>query len=310
VRAILAFGLGTLLCAASCELDFDRFEPTAGGVQGTSGDGSFADVGAGGVDAPAGDGPISRADGAGLDGVTNRTDASAPDAPSSSDADAGSIDVASDADSLSVGLVALYLFDETGGTSAADSSGNGYTASLVGGATFSSGLQNNALTLSGNGQYVSLPAGVLNGLTSFSVSTWINQSASPVWARVFDFGTGTTAYMFLTPNSGNTLRFSITTMGFNREQQVNAPMVATGSWQQVALTLSGNTGVLYANGVEVGRTTNMTLNPSSIAPTTQQWIGRSEFAPDPYFAGQIDNFRIYSRALSAAEVQARFAARR
>jgi hypothetical protein len=199
------------------------------------------------------------------------------------------------------------LFDETGGTNAADSSGNGYTAKLVGGASFSSGLQNNALTLSGNSQYVSLPAGVLNGLTSFSVSAWINENTSPVWARVFDFGSGTMSYMFLTPNSGSGLRFAITTMGAASEQQINAGTVATGSWVHVAVTLSGNTGVLYMGGAEVGRTTNMTLDASSIGSTTQRWIGRSEYAADPYFAGQMDNFRIYSRALSAAEVRALYA---
>jgi hypothetical protein len=190
---------------------------------------------------------------------------------------------------------------------ASDSSGNGNTARLMGGATFSSGLQNNALTLSGNNQYVSLPAGVLNGLASFSVCAWISENMSPVWARVFDFGSGTTSYMFLTPNSGNGLRFSITTMGAANEQQINAGTVTTGSWQHVAVTLSGSMGVLYINGAEVGRTSNMTLNASSIGATTQRWIGRSEYAADPYFAGQMDNFRVYNRALSAAEVQALYA---
>jgi hypothetical protein len=298
-------------------MDFNRYEPTGAGAQGSSSGGSSQDGGAAGLDAPAGDGTLSGADanrpfdgssGQGSDAAVDRgVEASASDASGTSDADGGPVDAAGDSASVDLGLVALYLFDETGGTSAADSSGNGNTATLMGGATFSSGLQNNALTLSGNGQYVSLPAGVLNALTSFSVSAWINQSASPVWARVFDFGTGTNAYMFLTPNSGAGLRFAITTMGAAREQQINATTVAAGSWQQVAVTLSGNTGILYINGAEVGRTTNMTLNPSSIGSTTQRWIGRSEYAADPYFAGKMDNFRVYSRALSAAEVQTLYA---
>jgi hypothetical protein len=34
------------------------------------------------------------------------------------------------------------------------------------------------------------------------------------------------------------------------------------------------------------------------------WFGRSEFPGDPYLDGQLDNVRIYSRALTAGEVQA------
>ena len=212
---------------------------------------------------------------------------------------------ANDGGSLTVGLVVFYPFDETGGTTAADASGNNRTATLMGGATFAGGLQNNAVTMNGANQYVSLPNGIVSGLTSFSICAWVKLGAAPSWSRIFDFGTGTSAYMFLTPNStSNTVRFSITTGGFNQEQQLNAPALATGSWQHVAVTLAASTGTLYINGVRGAQSTTMTVNPMSLGATTQDWLGRSEFAGDPYLTGQIDNFRIYDRALSAAEVQA------
>jgi hypothetical protein len=145
----------------------------------------------------------------------------------------------------------------------------------------------------------------VSGLTSFSISAWVKLSAAPAWSRIFDFGTGTNAYMFLTPNStSSTLRFGITTGGFGQEQQLNAPALATGSWQHVAVTLAASTGTLYINGVRGAQSTTMTVNAVSLGATTQDWLGRSEFAGDPYLSGQIDNLRIYDRALSAAEVQA------
>jgi hypothetical protein len=298
-----------------------------GGVEGNfqSGDGwGLATDGASGADAakvtdaePDRNAATDGHESGGLDGGADVMDAQsdtatpdvASDVPSDSETDAGpetGVDT-SDGGDITSGLVAFYKFDETSGTSAADSSGNGYTGTLLGGATFSSGLQNNAVTLSGRNEYVSLPRGIVSGLTSFSMCTWVNLSAVTTWSRIFDFGTGTTAYMFLTPNSGAGVRFSVTTGGPAQEQQMNAATLATGSWQQVAVTLAANTGTLYVNGVQVAQNTSMTLNPASLGTTTQNWLGRSEFAGDPYLNGQIDNLRVYDRALSAAEVQSLYA---
>ncbi len=65
-------------------------------------------------------------------------------------------------------------------------------------------------------------------------------------------------------------------------------------------------GILYVDGVEVGRNSAMTLRPSSLGSTTQNWIGRSEYSADPFLAGAVDDLRIYNRALSPAEVQTLF----
>jgi hypothetical protein len=260
--------------------------------------------------APPADGAGPGGDGGPAD-AAGASDAARDAADASSGTDGGSpadaAPDAPDAGSLASGLVAYYMFDETSGTSAADSSGHGYTATLSGGGTFAAGLVNNALSFSGSGQYVSLPAGVVGGLTSFTVATWVKLNAAPSWSRIFDFGSGTTAYMLLTPSNGTNLRFAITTGGPGQEQQVNAPVLPTGSWQHVAVTLAPNTCTLYVNGALVGQSTTVTLTPSSLGATTQRWLGRSEFAADPYLNGLLDNFRVYSRALTGAEIQLLFA---
>jgi hypothetical protein len=46
----------------------------------------------------------------------------------------------------------------------------------------------------------------------------------------------------------------------------------------------------------------MSLNPSSLGATTQNYIGRSQYSADPYLNGRVDDFQIYDDALSAAEV--------
>jgi hypothetical protein len=161
----------------------------------------------------------------------------------------------------------------------------------------------NAVKLSGNGEYVQLPDGIVGGLHDFTISAWVNPSQNSAWSRVFDFGTGTTANMFLTLSAGGgPLRFAITTGGGGAEQRIdNTGTLPLGSWSHVAVTLSGNTGTLYVNGTPVGTNSNMTLHPSDLGATTQNYIGRSQY-PDPYLNATVDDFQIYDDALTAADI--------
>jgi hypothetical protein len=113
--------------------------------------------------------------------------------------------------------------------------------------------------------------------------------------------------MFLVPSSGTNVRFAITTGGSGAEQRINGTAaLPAGVWTHVAVTRSGSTGTLYVNGAQVAQNTAMTLSPSSLGSTTQNWIGRSQYGSDAFLDGQVDEFRIYNRALSAAEVLALF----
>jgi uncharacterized protein len=206
-------------------------------------------------------------------------------------------------------LVAFYRFDESGGTSATDASGNpnGGPATLVGGATFGAGRVGNALRLDGSSGYARLPSGLLANIGDFTVSVWVNLAAATQWSRIFDFGSGTSSYMFLTPrSSAGGIRFAITSTGAGAEQTINATTpLATGTWKHVAVTAAGSTGILYVDGVEAARG-SITLRPSSLVTTSATYVGRSQFANDPFLNGQVDQLRIYSRALSATEVRSLF----
>lgn len=202
-------------------------------------------------------------------------------------------------------FVAYYKFDETSGTSAADATGNGKTATLSGGASWTAGRTGNAVNLDGSSGHVVLPAGILAGAGACTVATWVRIDTLATWSRVFDFGSGTSANMFLTPRSGaGTARFAITSSGAGGEQRINAPAaLPTGAWTHVAVTLFGSVGILYVNGAEVARNAALTLTPAALGSTTQNRIGRSQYA-DPYLDGAVDGLRLYSRALTAAEISA------
>ncbi len=199
-------------------------------------------------------------------------------------------------------LHAWLKFDETSGTVAADSTGHGWNGTLVNGATFVAGYTNNAVSLTGgSSQYVRLPVGIVSNLTDFTIACWVRLTTVSAWMRVFDFGNNTTTNMFFTPQSGSGMRFAITTAGNGNEQRLNGTnALPTGVWKHIAVTLSGSNATLYVDGAPVA-TTNMTLRPADMGNSLSNYIGRSQYA-DPYLNGLVDDFRIYSGALSAGEV--------
>ncbi|MGF6854041.1 LamG-like jellyroll fold domain-containing protein [Paraburkholderia sp. CI3] len=217
---------------------------------------------------------------------------------------------ANSAEAVAVTAVQLHTylpFDETSGTSAADSSGNGHTGALVGGVTHVAGKSGNAVSLDGASGYVSLPDDVVADVSDFSAAVWVNWNGGASWQRVFDFGSGTGRYMFLSPKAGgvNVMRFAITTNGNHGEYHLDGTAaLPTGQWTHVAVTLSGSTLTLYVNGAAVKSLSNVPFAPWRIGPTAQNWVGRSQFQADPYFNGLVDEFRIYRGALSASQIAA------
>jgi concanavalin A-like lectin/glucanase superfamily protein/F5/8 type C domain-containing protein/FIMAH domain-containing protein len=159
------------------------------------------------------------------------------------------------------------------------------------------------LNASAPNQYVAMPAGILSGLTDATIAGWVNWNGGQTWSRVFDFGTGTGVNMFLTPNAGGAagMRFAITTGGSGGEQQVTATQELPTGWQHVAVTLAGDTATIWLNGQPLVSETDVTLNPADLGNTDQNWIGRSQYA-DPLLAGTVDEFQIYDRALTQAEL--------
>lgn len=206
-------------------------------------------------------------------------------------------------------LVARLRFDETSGTNAFDTSGNSWDGALVNGPVWTNGMLKRAVNLSGASQYVSLPAGVVSGLNNSTICAWVKVSSFNTWSRIFDFGSATTNYMFLTAQydasaaNAAKLRFAIRTAAIAEQQISSSVAIASNAWVHVAVTLSNTTGRIYINGTQTGINSSMSLKPSSLGNTTQNYLGRSQFA-DPYFAGALDDLRIYARALTGAELTA------
>lgn len=190
---------------------------------------------------------------------------------------------------------ALYTFN----TDAREQMGF-YDGSLQNGASIvTDDVMGSVLELdSATDQYVELHQAVAN---CSSVATWVKWNGGGDWQRIFDFGTDTDDYMFLTPQAydGN-MRFGIKAGG--GEQTIEAPfMLPTNTWCHVAVTLDGEEGIIYLNGEPVAS------NPITVRPwemlARSNYVGRSHFDADPYFDGRIASFRVFAHALSPEEVQ-------
>ncbi|WLW57099.1 beta-L-arabinofuranosidase domain-containing protein [Streptomyces sp. YU58] len=158
----------------------------------------------------------------------------------------------------------------------------------------------------GSYQYVDLPAQVLGGAAAITLSAWVKPTHDAAWTRILDFGNDTTRYLYLAArNASGVPRFAVTTSGAGGEQGLNgtAPL-PLNRWSHLAVTIANGTGTLYVDGAAVARNTAMTLTPAALGTLAHHWLGRSAYAADPVFAGAYDEFNVWSRALTAAEITA------
>jgi hypothetical protein len=194
------------------------------------------------------------------------------------------------------GLIAHHQFDGT----VTDNVGGTSGITTTGSPAYTAGLFDNAIRFDGTDDVVQLRSGLLNGVTDLTISARVRWNGGSDWQRIFDFGNGTSQYLFFTPKTGTTSRFTIRNGAV--EADLDGPVLPIGEWSHIAITLIGNTGTLYLNGAPVS-TGSVTLDPAAFAPTVN-YLGDSQYAADPLFNGVIDDFRIYNVGLSSTAVSA------
>ena len=98
--------------------------------------------------------------------------------------------------------------------------------------------------------------------------------------------------MFLTPSTNaNQARFAIVSGG-TTEFVDAAIQFPKDTWTHIAISVDNtNTGRIFIGGVLQGSAT-FTLRPAALGNTNANYLGKSQFLPDPYFNGGIDELRI------------------
>jgi hypothetical protein len=202
------------------------------------------------------------------------------------------------------GLFAYWPFREGSGSTIADASGNGRTATAYS-TSWTTGKAGNALNFNGSSSYVTAGALDLPG-SGLTVSAWLKADAfaSNVDSRIISKASGVQEqdhYLMLsTINSGGQkLRFRLKTGGSTKTLIASSGTLSAGVWVHVVATYDGSTMRLYKDGVLAGSlAASGSINTNSSVPL---WIGSNPVGGN-VFDGVIDEVRIYNRSLSAAEI--------
>jgi hypothetical protein len=178
------------------------------------------------------------------------------------------------------------------------------------------------LTLTGDPlEYVKLPSWMISSMTSATIVTWFTWHGGPAWQSVFNFGGNeensdvpserVNAEVFFTPLMSVLTNSSLhVAIVFGRAVDAIDPPdpFPTDQPMMVAAVFHGDLRQirLYYNGVQMLQPVTMTL-PLANLKDGNCWLGQSQWEHDVTkggnFRGVYDEFRIYSGALTAEQIQ-------
>jgi hypothetical protein len=192
------------------------------------------------------------------------------------------------------------------------------------------------------GAYVNLPNGIISALgTTGTFEAWVTVSANRNWAEIFSFGqsridtggedisAGFGKYITLIPDTGdgaNTFRLeaiqfpdgspAFAPFGTSNVSAADGAVLSTGMQHHIVSifnstdTMGGanpnGTMYNYLDGALVGAAALYPGFTLGGLPDVNNWLGKSQWG-DPLFDGSYNELRIYTHALSAAQVAASFA---
>ncbi|HWO59865.1 MAG TPA: LamG domain-containing protein, partial [Umezawaea sp.] len=201
-----------------------------------------------------------------------------------------------------LGLVAAYSFDQGSGTSLPDLSGNGNNGTIANASWSTGGKYGSALSFNGTNAIVNVPDSASLDLTSgMTLEAWVNPSAlGTSWRTVLMKETSGDMVYDLYGNRNTTVPTTEVRVGGSAQSDNGTSALPLNTWVHLASTYDGNVLRLYVNGTQVSQL----LVVGSIATSTGALrIGGNTIWPE-WFAGLIDEVRIYNRALSTTEIQA------
>jgi prepilin-type N-terminal cleavage/methylation domain-containing protein len=214
--------------------------------------------------------------------------------------------------SLGADIVGNWNFDEGSGTVAKDLSGYNHTGTLMNGTAWTSdtpekaagqGSGKYALSFDGTDDYVTTVNNLsLSVVDAITIEAWLYRSRSGTEQYLLcKYGTRN-EYAIRDPAGGGHYQLYSDLPGSWQGIVQSGEAAPMNEWTHVVITwdLSAGTAFIYYNGVQKG---SVTGKAGTSSPGNSFVIGALSASPSYPFQGKMDGLRIYSRVLTAAEIQ-------
>lgn len=207
-------------------------------------------------------------------------------------------------------IVGNWKFDEGSGDTAFDYSGNGNDG-IIYGAAWTSGKLNGGLRFDGLDDKLIVPDSDILDIGTFDLTlmAWIKpeteQTQSYIQIIGKNAGYGTGGYnMVISRDENCKLRFLIDWLSDRVVATFpSSPNLCDDMWHHVAVVFDRDADATgYVDGSNIGAISIVASDGQSISNNRNIWMGDFELAPNR-FNGSMDEVRIYSRALSGAEIE-------
>ncbi|MEI6653684.1 MAG: LamG-like jellyroll fold domain-containing protein [Verrucomicrobiota bacterium] len=221
-------------------------------------------------------------------------------------------------------LVGYWSFNEGTGTTAADASGNGYSATIVagtqnvidgwsGGATTSPanipptatpGVGDNALDSLGYNSHADVTSpgfiSTMSVATAYSVSMWMNLNTGGSYPNMFAFMNGNARQWFTQLGSGGDTNMYSWFASPHYTIGGSAGNPTQDAWHNFVFTQDGSIFKVYRDGANI----YSTASTVKIGTFTSFQIGGASYNSGTFSSieGSIDEVAVYNNALTASEV--------
>lgn len=205
------------------------------------------------------------------------------------------------------GLVGHWVMWEGGGAPR-DVSGNANHSSLPGGTNDPAWVlseRGRTLDFDGSNDYVAIPDDILTGSTNFTISAWVKAGTKDDQQAIVNNRDGGVdgQYQLKLKNSGEA-SFVVYNSGFQFNLQGTTAIENSGNWHHVVGVRDGGDGRLYVDGQQEDSGSGTVKDLVALDAR----IGADGRDSGWNFKGNIDDVRIYNRALSAWDVRKLFEA--
>ncbi len=197
--------------------------------------------------------------------------------------------------------IASYGFEEGTGSTTVDISGNSNNGTISNATWSTAGKFGKALSFNGTNASVSIPdSSLLDLTTGMTIEGWVNPAASGGFRTMMvKERPGDLVYGLYSSSDTNRPQSQVTVGGTARLLNATAT-IPSGSWTHLAATYDGTTQRLYVNGTQVS---TLAISGTILTSNSPLKIGGNSIWGE-WFAGLIDEVRVYNRALTATEIQA------